>query len=240
MIPTAGPTNLHHVYGELIEPGRQQDQLLGASCRPGDSTQVVAENPRNQSELFLTADGTHHRAELPVELGSTQQVGVSITDFGDTGATGVHLSQQGPAPKRVVHHLSLQSHADQSTSVPGTRMCDRSDTFQILDTALSGGRLSMTEHAERVTTATNAAALGELCSRVRDLQTATHPYNVRHCGGIITTTTTAAASTSSTRTARSSGSTIWKRVSAAQKTLVTPNWRRIYRSDTVSGDVVTP
>jgi len=110
-----------------------------------------------------------------VELGSTQQVGVSITDFGDTGATGVHLSQQGPAPKRVVHHLSLQSHADQSTSVPGTRMCDRSDTCQILDTALSGGRLSITEHAERVKTATNAAALAELCSLVRDPQTAHAP-----------------------------------------------------------------
>ena len=54
-------------------------------------------------------------------------------------------------------------------------MCDRSDTCQILDTALSGGRLSMTEHAERVTTATNAAALGELCSRVHDLQTAHAP-----------------------------------------------------------------
>ena len=110
-----------------------------------------------------------------MELGSTQQVGVGITDFSHTGATGVDLSQQGTAPKRVVHHLSLQSHADQSTSVPGTRMCDRSDTCQILDTALSGGRLSMTEHAERVTTTTNVAPLGELCSRVRDLQTAHAP-----------------------------------------------------------------
>ena len=113
-----------------------------------------------------------------MELGSTQQVGVGITDFGDTGATGVHLSQQGTAPKRVVHHLSLQSHADQSTSVPGTRMCDRSDTCQILDTALSDGRLSMTEHPERVKTATNGATLGELHSLVSDLQTANAPVQL--------------------------------------------------------------
>jgi hypothetical protein len=162
------------VYGELIEPGRQQNQLLGTARRPGYRTEVVTENPRNQGELFLTADGTHHRTLLPVEFGSTQQVGMGVTDFGDTGATGVHLSQQRTAPKRVVHHLSLQSHADQSTSVPATRMCDRSDACQILSTAMSEVRLLMI------------------------------------------------------RTSISEDST----------TSGFPSWRRIYRSDTIGGDVL--
>ncbi len=55
---------------------------------------------------------------------------------------------------------------------------DRSDTCQILDTALSEGQLSMTEHAERVKTATNAATLGELRSLVSDLQTANAPVQL--------------------------------------------------------------
>ena len=91
----------------------------------GDGTEVLAENPRNQGELFLAADGTHHGTELPVEFGGAQQVRVGIADFGDSGAAGVDLSQQGTAPKRVVHHLSLQSHGDQSTSALLGKMCDR-------------------------------------------------------------------------------------------------------------------
>jgi Domain of unknown function (DUF1707) len=51
-----------------------------------------------------------------MELRGSQQVGVGVTHLGDAGAAGVHLGQQGPTPKRVVHHLSLQSHGDQSTS----------------------------------------------------------------------------------------------------------------------------
>jgi hypothetical protein len=48
---------------------------------------------------------------------------------------------------------------------------DRTDTCQILDTALAEGQLSMAEHGERVKAATNAATLGELRSLVQDLQT---------------------------------------------------------------------
>ena len=55
---------------------------------------------------------------------------------------------------------------------------DRTDTCQVLDTALSEGQLSMTEHAQRVKAATNAATLGELGSLVGDLQTANAPVKL--------------------------------------------------------------
>ena len=59
----------------------------------------------------------------------------------------------------------------------GTRAkdSDRNDTCGILDTALSDGQLSMEEHRQRVSAATNAATLGELQSLVADLQTASAP-----------------------------------------------------------------
>ncbi len=55
----------------------------------------------------------------------------------------------------------------------GTRAkdSDRNDTCQVLDTALSEGQLSMEEHRQRVSAATNAATLGDLRSLVSDLQT---------------------------------------------------------------------
>jgi hypothetical protein len=60
-----------------------------------------------------------------MELRGSQQIGVGVTDLRDAGAAGVHLGQQGPPPKGVVHHLSLQSHGDQSTSaaLPPRRDC---------------------------------------------------------------------------------------------------------------------
>jgi Domain of unknown function (DUF1707)/Protein of unknown function (DUF3060) len=48
---------------------------------------------------------------------------------------------------------------------------DRNDTCQELDTALSQGQLSMDEHRQRVSAATNAKTLGDLQSLVSDLQT---------------------------------------------------------------------
>jgi hypothetical protein len=56
---------------------------------------------------------------------------------------------------------------------------DRTDTCQILDTALAEGQLSMTEHGERVKAATNAATLGQLQELVSDLQTANAPTQLR-------------------------------------------------------------
>ena len=55
---------------------------------------------------------------------------------------------------------------------------DRTDTCQILDTALAEGQLSMTEHGQRVKAATNAATLGDLRSLVADLQTANAPVQL--------------------------------------------------------------
>lgn len=55
---------------------------------------------------------------------------------------------------------------------------DRTDTCQILDTALAEGQLSMTEHAQRVKTATNAATLGDLRALVGDLQTGNAPVQL--------------------------------------------------------------
>lgn len=64
---------------------------------------------------------------------------------------------------------------------PSTRAkdSDRTDICQILDTALAEGQLSMTEHAQRVKTATSAATLGELRALVDDLQTGNAPVQLR-------------------------------------------------------------
>lgn len=55
---------------------------------------------------------------------------------------------------------------------------DRTDTCQILDTALAEGQLSMTEHGQRVKAATNATTLGDLRALVSDLQTANAPVQL--------------------------------------------------------------
>lgn len=64
---------------------------------------------------------------------------------------------------------------------PSTRAkdSDRGDICQILDTALAEGQLSMTEHAQRVKTATSAATLGELRALVDDLQTSNAPVQLK-------------------------------------------------------------
>jgi hypothetical protein len=63
---------------------------------------------------------------------------------------------------------------------PGTRAkdSDRTQTCQVLDTALAEGQLSMEEHRQRVSAATNATTLGELQSLVADLQNANAPVRL--------------------------------------------------------------
>jgi Domain of unknown function (DUF1707) len=141
-----------------------------------------------------------------MELRGSQQIGIGVADLRDAGASRVDLGQQGPAPKRIVHYLSLESHDDQSTSAvtPPRRDCtatsgvwpydhvvatrqtagtrakdsDRNDTCRILDNALSEGQLSMTEHGERVKAATTAMTLGELQDLVSDLQNSNAPVQL--------------------------------------------------------------
>jgi hypothetical protein len=62
----------------------------------------------------------------------------------------------------------------------GTRAkdTDRDNTCKVLDSALSEGQLSMTEHGERVKAATTASTLGELQSLVDDLQTGNAPVQM--------------------------------------------------------------
>jgi hypothetical protein len=55
---------------------------------------------------------------------------------------------------------------------------DRNDTCQILDTALSEGQLSMSEHQQRVKDATTATTLGDLRALVADLQTGNAPVQL--------------------------------------------------------------
>lgn len=55
---------------------------------------------------------------------------------------------------------------------------DRQDACQILDAALNDGQLSMEEHRERVSAATQAATLGDLQSLVADLQSERAPAEV--------------------------------------------------------------
>lgn len=64
------------------------------------------------------------------------------------------------------------------TPITRAKDSDRTDICQILDTALAEGQLSMTEHAQRVTTATNAATIGELRALIADLQTGNAPVQL--------------------------------------------------------------
>jgi hypothetical protein len=63
---------------------------------------------------------------------------------------------------------------------PGTRAkdSDRTDTCQVLDSALADGQLSMEEHRTRVALATEAETLGDLQSLVSDLQTDNAPVQL--------------------------------------------------------------
>ncbi len=52
---------------------------------------------------------------------------------------------------------------------------DRNDICKVLDSALEEGQLSMEEHRQRVSAATNATTLGQLADLVEDLQNANAP-----------------------------------------------------------------
>ncbi|MEV0671355.1 DUF1707 domain-containing protein [Mycobacterium sp. NPDC050441] len=62
--------------------------------------------------------------------------------------------------------------ATRQTSITRARDSDRNDTCKVLDNALGEGQLSMEEHRQRVSAATNATTLGDLARLVEDLQNA--------------------------------------------------------------------
>jgi Domain of unknown function (DUF1707) len=91
-----------------------------------------------------------------------------------------------PPPHRVRHLVCADGNPTLTIIVVATRQTagtrakdsDRNDTCKILDSALSEGQLSMTEHGERVKAATNAATLGELQDLVSDLQNSNAPVQL--------------------------------------------------------------
>lgn len=117
MVPAACPAHLDHVNRELLLSGRKTHQLLGRTSRTRHRAQLVAEDPGNESQLLLTADRAHHVTALAVELCGTKQVGAGVADLLDTRPARVDLGQERPALKRIVHHLPLYPHGDQSTCV---------------------------------------------------------------------------------------------------------------------------
>ena len=68
--------------------------------------------------------------------------------------------------------------ATSQTASTRAKDADRNDICQILDTALSEGQLSMSEHQQRVKGATNATTLGDLRALVSDLQTGNAPVQL--------------------------------------------------------------
>lgn len=68
--------------------------------------------------------------------------------------------------------------ATRQTAATRAKDSDRNDTCTVLDSALSEGQLSMEEHRQRVSAATNAATLGELQALVSDLQVANAPVKL--------------------------------------------------------------
>lgn len=68
--------------------------------------------------------------------------------------------------------------ATRQTSATRAKDSDRNDTCKVLDSALSEGQLSMEEHRQRVSAATNATTLGELAALVADLQNSNAPVQL--------------------------------------------------------------
>ncbi|MUL82954.1 MULTISPECIES: DUF1707 domain-containing protein [unclassified Mycolicibacterium] len=68
--------------------------------------------------------------------------------------------------------------ATRQTLTTRAKDSDRNDTCKVLDNALNEGQLSMEEHRQRVTAATNATTLGDLARLVDDLQNSNAPVQL--------------------------------------------------------------
>jgi hypothetical protein len=71
--------------------------------------------------------------------------------------------------------LTIVAVATRQTPATRAKDSDREQTCRALDDALTDGELSMEEHRQRISAATNAVTLGELQALVADLQSAPAP-----------------------------------------------------------------
>ncbi len=117
MIPAAGPAYLDDMHRELLASLGEAHQLLGCASRSSHRPEAVAVDPGYEGELFFPADRARDLAPPTVELRRTQQIGICITYLGDIDPARIDVSQQRPAPERVVDYLPLNSHANQSSGV---------------------------------------------------------------------------------------------------------------------------
>jgi len=74
--------------------------------------------------------------------------------------------------------LTIIDVAERQTAGTRAKDSDRTDTCQVLDSALAEGQLSMEEHRQRVATATTATTLGQLADLVSDLQNSNAPVKM--------------------------------------------------------------
>ncbi len=115
MIPAAGTAHLHDVHREFLAGLGQPDQLLGRAGRTRDRSQPLAVDPRYEGELLLPADRACDLTPTPMKFGRPQQIRIRVAHLRDIHPSRVHVGQQRPAPKRVVHYLPLNSHENQSS-----------------------------------------------------------------------------------------------------------------------------
>jgi hypothetical protein len=110
MIPAAAPAYLDDMNRELFASLGQAYQFLWCASRTCHLSKAVAVDPGYERELFFPADRACDLAPPTVELRRTQQVGIRITHLGDIDTARIDVSQQRPAPERIVDHLPLNSH----------------------------------------------------------------------------------------------------------------------------------
>jgi len=81
-------------------------------AEPDTATQMVAEYPRHEGELLLSADRAHDVASVSHEtFRGAQQIRVGVTHVGHTGAARIQPRRaMSAAEARNPPHLSLQSH----------------------------------------------------------------------------------------------------------------------------------
>ncbi len=117
MVPAASPAHLDHMDRELLASLGEPEQFLRGASRARYRAEAVAVDPGYECELFFPADRACDLAPPTVEFRRTQQIWIRITHLGDIDTARIDVSQQRPAPERIVDHLPLNSHVHQSSRV---------------------------------------------------------------------------------------------------------------------------